>query len=337
MPRSKRPVFIVGFPRSGTTLLYDMLLSAGGFALYLTETHFFTTVVPMFGDLGVRRNREALLAEWLASDYFKLSGLRPDDIRQPVLERCAGAGDFLRIIMDGIAGAQNVQRWAEKTPDHVLHLLQIKRLIPDALIIHIIRDGRDACLSMEKLPWVRPLPWDRKHKLMVCGVYWEWMVECGLKAASCLNADYLQVSFEDLLERPQFTLDSIGEFIDQELDYDHIRQTAIGSLARPNSSFSGGSGPAAFNPVGRWKQDFPAAELVAFEGLFGPLLEKLGYRLSAPRGGSRATLSQRRIRAFYRAYFSLRLWAKTHSLPLVRHLVGSRDEGIMRWSNEHNR
>lgn len=336
VPRSKRPVFIVGFPRSGTTLLYDMLLSAGGFAVYLTETHFFTTFVPRFGDQRVRRNREALLNEWLGSDYFKLSGLRPDDIRQPILEGCANAGDFLRVIMDSIARTQNMRRWAEKTPDHVLHLRQIKRLIPEALIIHIIRDGRDACLSMEKLPWVRPLPWDRKHKLTVCGVYWEWMVKRGLKAAVHMSPDYLQVRFEDLIERPQLTLDRIGEFIGQQLDFGRIRETALGSLARPNTSFTGAAEQAAFNPVRRWKQDFPPVQLAAFETLFGPLLEDLGYPLSVPRQERRATVNERRIRAFYRAYFALRLWVKTRCLPLSRHVVGSRAQDIMRWSNNHN-
>ena len=39
--RSLAPVFVVGSPRSGTTLLYHMLLSAGRFAIYRAETHVF--------------------------------------------------------------------------------------------------------------------------------------------------------------------------------------------------------------------------------------------------------------------------------------------------------
>ena len=57
--RSRAPVFVVGSPRSGTTLLYHMLLSAGRFAIYRAETHVFNVLVPRFGDPGVPSNRAA--------------------------------------------------------------------------------------------------------------------------------------------------------------------------------------------------------------------------------------------------------------------------------------
>jgi hypothetical protein len=62
--RSRAPVFVLGSPRSGTTLLYDMLLSAGGFAVYLAESNVFNLLVPRFGDLRVHANREKLLQAW---------------------------------------------------------------------------------------------------------------------------------------------------------------------------------------------------------------------------------------------------------------------------------
>src|SRR5579864_7821962 len=191
--RRKAPVFVVGFPRSGTTLLYDMLLSSGGFAVYLTETHFFTTFVPRFGNLAKRKNKERLLASWLDSAYFRLTGLKPSDIREQVLSDCSSGGDFLRIVMEAIARQQGVDRWAEKTPDHLLYMKEIKRCLPDALFIHIVRDGRDAVLSMEKQNWVRPFSWDKKNTRLVCGIYWEWMVEIGRRIGSHFGRDYLEV------------------------------------------------------------------------------------------------------------------------------------------------
>ena len=50
--RSRAPVLVVGSPRSGTTLLYDMLLSAGNFAVYLIESNVFSVLRQRFGDLG---------------------------------------------------------------------------------------------------------------------------------------------------------------------------------------------------------------------------------------------------------------------------------------------
>ena len=47
--RSKAPVFVLGCPRSGTTLLYHMLLSAGNFAVYRAESQVFNLLEPRFG------------------------------------------------------------------------------------------------------------------------------------------------------------------------------------------------------------------------------------------------------------------------------------------------
>ena len=60
------------------------------------------------------------------------------------------AGDFLRTVMDSIADQQGVERWAEKTPAHLLYIPQIKEIIPEAQIIHIIRDGRNVAASIRQ-------------------------------------------------------------------------------------------------------------------------------------------------------------------------------------------
>ncbi len=71
--RSTAPVFVVGSPRSGTTLLYHMLLSAGGFARYRAETHVFNTLAPRFGHLRRERDVAEALRTWLASDCHTLT------------------------------------------------------------------------------------------------------------------------------------------------------------------------------------------------------------------------------------------------------------------------
>ena len=159
--RNKAPVFVLGCGRSGTTLLYHMLLSAGDFAVYRAESNAINLLEPRFGDLSVRRNKEGLMDAWLASKLFDRSGLEAEAIRAKVIAECRNGGDFLRIVMGEMARQQGVQRWADCTPEHLLHLHRIKETIPEALIIHIIRDGRDVALSTDKLGGGRrgrPLP-----------------------------------------------------------------------------------------------------------------------------------------------------------------------------------
>src|SRR5262249_8920785 len=128
--RSKAPVFVLGCPRSGTTVLYHMLLSAGKFAVFRAEANVFSVLHPRFGSLRSEENRRELLAYWLKSKLFHVSGLDGLVLRDKLLHDCRGAGDFLRILMEEMARLQGVERWADCTPDHLLYMREIKREIP---------------------------------------------------------------------------------------------------------------------------------------------------------------------------------------------------------------
>jgi hypothetical protein len=207
-----------------------------------------------------------------------------------------------------------MQRWAENSPEGMLYLPLIKRLIPNALFVHILRDGRDVAASLARRRFVRAFPWEDRHGLMGCGLYWEWMVERGLSFGLSVPADYLEVHFEKLLSQPQETLDAIGRFIDQPLDYGVVRDVAYGSVAKPNTSFYAEAGSADFNPVGRWKKSFSPEQLLRFERLVGKTLVKLGYEpaSSGPQLGLNPAL--RASRLLHRAYFRGKMIYKNNAL-----------------------
>ena len=58
--------------------------------------------------------------------------------------------------MDEVARSQGVPRWALYDPDNVDHMERLKTSIPNALFLHIIRDGRDIALSLKK--WGASVP-----------------------------------------------------------------------------------------------------------------------------------------------------------------------------------
>lgn len=316
--RNEAPVFVLGSPRSGTTLLYDMLLSAGKFAVYLAESNVFNLLAPRFGDLAVPRNRQNLLTAWLNSKLFRATGLDSKEIEKKVLDSCRNPGDFLRTVMDEVSRSQGMQRWAENTPEGLLHMPAIKLFIPDALFIHSIRDGRDVAMSLSKVRYVRPFPWEKHQSLIGAGLYWEWMVQHCRKYGAAMGNDYMEVHFEDLIEHPQNTLDRIGQFIDQQLDYDVIRQVAYGSVSKPNTSFTADSARPGFNPVGRWKKGFSPEQLLRFECMMGPTLKQLGYTPATDPGSMRETVEMKFTRFFHRCYFEAKLSYKCN--PIIRHL-----------------
>src|SRR5215831_5063199 len=315
--RSKAPVFVLGCGRSGTTLLYHMLLSAGNFAVYRTESNIINLMEPRFGDLSVARNRRRMLKAWYNSRLYSLTGLDKKTLEAQLDAECRNGGDFLRIFMEQIAHQQSMERWADCTPEHLLYLRRIKETIPNALIIQIIRDARDVALSMEKGFWIRPLPWQKEKGLEVIGLYWEWIVQKGREFGKAIPADYTEVHFEDLVTNPRETLARLGQFIEHDLDYERIQEIGIGSVREPNTSFHDST---SFNPIGRWKNKFPTEELKKFEGLIGPTLEELGYTLATKTSGLANSAELRRLRKLYRTYFDWKLWLKAHT-PLGRLMV----------------
>jgi hypothetical protein len=313
-------VFIVGCPRSGTSFLYHLLLSAGGFAEFHTQMNVFDVLEPIYGDLSVAANRENAMKKWLASKAFEVSGLDANEISAKIWAECRSAADFLRIIMDQIARKQGVERWVDSTPTNIPHMLRIAHDFPDAKFVHIIRDARDVVLSLDKRGWTRPLPWDKSRSLLAAGVYWEWIVRKGRKFGAALGPErYQEVRYEELVKAPRETLARLGQFLHHDLDYDRIQNSSIGSVKNPLTSFKEDLQQGEFTPVGRWKQKFSPAQLQLFEALVGKYLRELGYVLSnAEKRTSSFTVSQ--MRMVYGAFYPFKQWAKVHT-PLSRWMV----------------
>ena len=235
-----KPVFVIGCGRSGTTLLYHMIVSSGNFANYRTESNVINLLEPRFRPLSSAKNKRRMLDAWYNSKLYTRSGLQPAELEPIVMAQCQNGGDFLRIIMELMCAKQGVERWAETTPEHLLYLRRIKETIPEALIVHVIRDGRDVALSWEKLRQIRALPWDRQRLAMSAGIHWEWIVKRGREVGRTLGNDYIEVHYEDVVRKPREVLARLEPFIDHDLNYDRIQKVAIGSVAVPNTAFKDG-------------------------------------------------------------------------------------------------
>jgi hypothetical protein len=211
--------------------------------------------------------------------------------------------------MKQICKAQDVDRWAECTPEHLLYMKQIKREIPEAKIIHIIRDGRDVALSEVRRGWVKSFPWDTRNQLEVSGLYWKWIVGKGRRQGRVIAPDYMEVRFEELVENPQSVLSRVGAFIGQTLDYELLMKNAVGSLREPNTSFE--QSEKAFSPIGRWQSILDPHALRELESTIHPMLSQLGYPLTANYHADNYSL--KRLRTIYPLYFTSRLWLKSHT------------------------
>jgi hypothetical protein len=314
--RKYSAVFVIGCHRSGTNLMYDTLLSAGGFAIYRASSPVYSTLIPLAGNLERAKNREKLMQLWLRSKQFRRSGLGRDEVRGKVQDECRNGGDFLRIVLGEVARQGSAGRWAVYDPDNILHIPTIKREVPDALFVHIVRDGRDIALSLTKMGGLRPLWWDRPRSLFAAGLNWQWTVRKGRQYGKAFPDDYTEVHYEDLVNDPKQTLGQLSTFLDHDLDYGRILRTGLGRVSDPNSSW-GEETPAEFHPVNRWKEKLSPPEIAALEMMIGDCLEEFGYSLTP--NDRRFSLGPRLnlMRILYPRYFEAKLSLKSHT-PLGR-------------------
>jgi hypothetical protein len=292
-----------------------MLLSSGGFAIHRGFLPIYKMLIPRFGSMRSRANREQIFATWLRSKGFRRSGLDALQLSAPILNECRTGGDFIRVVMDSMAQSQQVQRWALYDPDNVLHAARVKRDIPNALFVHIIRDGRDIALSLKKMGGFTPLPWDRNQteSLVATSLYWEWMVRQGRAHGRKFPADYIEIRYEDLIINPRETLRKLGGFLEHNLDYDQIQRAALGRLSESNSSFREEGAKERINPLGRWKERLANADVAAIEATVGDCLQENGYELSLPAAERRRGLRQSWMRGMYPAFLGGKLWLKLHT------------------------
>jgi tetratricopeptide (TPR) repeat protein len=125
---SDRPVFVVGMPRSGTTLVEQFVAS---------HPRAFGA-----GELDAMNLIAERLARQLSPDGDYLAGIRGLDAA--LAQGCAE--DYLREIGERAGGAP--LRVIDKMPGNFVHLGLIAALFPRARVIHCTRDPMDTCLSI---------------------------------------------------------------------------------------------------------------------------------------------------------------------------------------------
>jgi glycosyltransferase involved in cell wall biosynthesis len=283
--------FVVGCPRSGTTLLRAMLDSHSDLAIP-PESYFIHDLYARFGPRPLRRfSLSAFQRALFAHERFLRWGLSEADIEAAFADlRPRSYADAMRVVFSVYADAHGKARYGDKTPAYVLHLPMLAALFSEARFVHIIRDGRDVALSLFDIERWGP------SQIQGAAHYWVRHVAAGRDAGAAIGErQYHEVRYERLVEEPETVLRELCGFFDIEyesamLDYpDRVAEIQIGNF-QPEIHRRLELLPTA--GLRSWQDQMSTDDQAAFVAIAGPLLQELGYETriadtrAVPRGWS---------------------------------------------------
>jgi hypothetical protein len=295
--------FVVGVPRSGTTLLRLMLDAHPQMAIP-PETYFVPNLIEACeGGAGPEQ------AHTLMTTHRRWGDLGLDDAA--LLERLRAApqplsaGDAVRAVFELYTERRGKQRWGDKTPAYLTSIGEISRALPEARFVHIVRDGRDVALSVLAMPEA-DRPMRSPQTVAEVAARWRKRIERAREQSSGLPG-YLEVSYEDLVTDPEPQLRRVCELIDLDLDSAMLahHESADEGLAEMDRDLPASESlpeqlaearlaphrlanrPPTGERIGRWRTQMDAGDVAAFEEEAGELLAELGYETSVSAGGTR--------------------------------------------------
>jgi len=200
-------IFLVGAPRSGTTMLQSLLASHPSIISF-PETKFF----------------HYLLSEPLSQSFpYRLEKFFIDEIKRPELlnsfpgdQSDLEKANWLIKILDNLAEEQEKCIWLEKTPEHIYFIDYLEKLLPDALFIHIFRNGIDVIASMYEANRKSPEAWGGIWDLDFCIKRWQEAISISNQYVEKDN--HLLIRYEQILENPKRNLSKICDFIQINFD-----------------------------------------------------------------------------------------------------------------------
>jgi len=279
--------FIVGVPRSGTTLLRLMLDVHPDLAIP-PETQFIprATKVCKHASDPQRAFLETVMSHRRWGDFRiegdlltqRIAAIEPFDLSEAV-----------RTVYRLYAERFGKPRWGDKTPHYVRQMMLIQELLPEAYFIHIIRDGRDVALSTKDL-WFGP------DSVEGAARRWRRGIEIAWRQSRKLT-HYLEIRYEDLVSDTEHTLRKISNFVNlpwnpSMLTYYKTAEERISEIHRDITALKGErvvraeeraaihsltGQPPQRDRIGRWKQEMTATDRERFEELAGQTLRELGY------------------------------------------------------------
>lgn len=259
--------FIVGCPRSGTTLL-SVLLDRHSRLCVPPETAFLAEF-PRFLRLRNRASVLKRLRDWPRTADLDLA---PEEILAGLGDQPLSRRAIFAAMLDLYAERQGKARCGEKTPRHLRYIPRIQSWFPEAKMICVLRDGRDVALSLAAMPWFG-------QGLSGAARLWRSNLRLMEKAARQYQERFLILQYETLVSQPETTLRTVMAFLGERFEPQQLSPAAASAVVLPRSlSWKGlALGPIRTDAMHARRAAATDADLRYLDEVLKPELVRYGY------------------------------------------------------------
>lgn len=283
MAQDLRPIFVVGMPRSGTTLLAALLSAHSRIAIGPETAYFDLVWKPLERNAGLSKWDPIAqrLHEFFLKPSVALMGLAQADLLQ-AFRLAFDQGKLthrlmLSRMMETYAGLQQKAAWGEKTPGHFLYVPAIKTEFPEAEIFFIIRDPRDIHLSLDKVAW-------NDGNVFNHALQWREYQSIAKRYQKTYGDSFTPLRYEDLITDPKTVLrtltQKVGLSFEEEMLDRYQNQPLFDSKDEPWKTKV--ASPIDAANAGKWRTKLPTEQWGIFTTLCGSHLREFGYEI--PQG-----------------------------------------------------
>ncbi len=266
------PLFIIGMPRSGTKLLRSLLNGHPMINIATIETQFlpcWSCNWDTYGDLSEERIFKKFYIKCLDLSYFTYMKRDGKLIERKVwydnCENFSLSGVFEALIRHDVRVDYCSNKiWGDKSPSYVRCLPLLKKNFPEARFIHIIRDVRDYCLSINHA-------WG-KNMFRAAQRWTNDIQKCKYDSTGFSN-DYFELKFENLIENTTYELERVCSFLNVD-----FCPTML-NLAQPTENFGLAKGQKEIitNNKGKYHYLMDRKKRFIIECIAVSVLDSYGY------------------------------------------------------------
>jgi hypothetical protein len=261
-----RPFFIVGNPRSGTTL-FRSILSCHPDVFIPPENGALGDMMRVFLEKRAQPWTEmvsAVLAAFREAPAFEFWQVDLEEVRKAA-EALPAERRSLAGLIDGIYAhygsvhAPGKRRWADKSAGFSTdYLHRLALVFPQALFIHVVRDGRDSIVSNVKAGYAQ-------KSYLRAAFMWKDNVRRCHRFGKQLRAQnrFFEFRYEDLISATEKTVSAVCRFLDLEptesmLHYQGASAQLPDAFMRP--LHQNVTKPIFQDSIGKWRTEIPQSE-----------------------------------------------------------------------------